>query len=182
MLRYKRVTTCPPVVLNPDIVSNQKNYWKFYWMRKKQNIKIIQLGEFTVGMGMFANMAWSKCGESLYGLQSKKASRFSVIAANCDSNLELVAISSSNTNEKVFHEFVRLLSKKINIKYGELKDKLVITFDGARYHWVDSVEQYWKNVGLMVIQTPAYITQFSPVEIFINWVKNKIRKKLRKDK
>ena len=87
-------------------------------------------------------MAWSKCGESGNVLQSPTASRFSVIAAICDSNLELVAISNSNTNGKVFHEFVRLLSKEIDSRYGELKDKLVITFDRARYHWVDNVEQY----------------------------------------
>ena len=79
-------------------------------MWKKQNIKIIQVDEFTVGRGTFANMARSKCGESGYVLQSKTASRFSVIAAICDTNLELVAISNSNTNEKVFHEFVRLQS------------------------------------------------------------------------
>ena len=86
-------------------------------------------------------MAWSKCGESGYVLQTPTTSSFSVIAAICDSNVELVAISNLKTNGAVFHEFVRLLSKEVDCRYKELKDRIVVTFDGERYHWVKKVEQ-----------------------------------------
>ena len=86
-------------------------------------------------------MAWSKCGESGYVLQTPTTSSFSVISVICDSNVELVAISNLKTNGAVFHEFVRLLSKEVDCRYKDLKDRIVVTFDGARYHWVKKIEQ-----------------------------------------
>ena len=181
-LRYKRISTRPPVVLTPVIVDKQKSFWKFYRMWKQQNFKIIQVDEFTVGRGTFVNMTWSKLGESGYAIQPPTASRFSVIAAIWDSNLELVAISQINTNGKIFVEFMKILNAEIEQRYRELKDKIVITFDGARYHEVKDVEEFCKTMDLMVVQTPPYTPQFSPVELFINCVKSKIRMKLRKSK
>ena len=127
-------------------------------------------------------MAWSKCGESGYAIQDAITSRFSVIAAIWNSNLELVAISNSNTNGEVFYEFMKLLSQEIKDRYGDFKDRIVITLDGARYHWVANVAEHCKSEELMVIEMPSYTPQFSPVELFINCSKSKIRMKLRKNK
>ena len=151
-------------------------------MCRQWNIKIIQVDEFTVGRGTFVSMAWSKRGESGYAIQQQIVSRFSVIAAIWDSNLELVAISKSNTNGGVFAEFMKLLNEEMKKRYTELKERIVITLDGALYHWVKDVEEYWRKMDLMVVQTQPYTPQFSPVELFINWVKSKIRKKIRMNK
>ena len=179
---YKRVSTRPPVVLTNGVVDKQKSFWKFYRMCRQWNIKIIQVDEFTVRRGTFVSMAWSKRGESGYAIQQQIVSRFSVIPAIWDSNLELVAISKSNTNGGVFAEFMKLLNEEMEKRYSELKERIVITLDGARYHWVKDVKEYWRKMNLMVVQTPPYIPQFSPVELFINWVKSKIRKKIRMNK
>ena len=127
-------------------------------------------------------MAWSKRGESGYTIQQPIVSRFSVIAAIWDTNLELVAISQANTNGGVFAEFMKLLNEEIEQRYREQKERIVITLDGARYHWVKDVEKYCRKMNLMVVQTPPYTPQFSPVELFINWVKSKIRMKIRMNK
>ena len=79
-------------------------------------------------------MAWSKRGESGYTIQQPIVSRFSVIAAIWDTNLELVAISQANTNGGVFAKFMKLLNEEIEKRYRELKERIVITLDGARYH------------------------------------------------
>ena len=127
-------------------------------------------------------MAWSKCGESGYAIQDAITSRFSVIAAKWNSNLELVAISNSNTNGEVFYELMKLLSQEIKDRYGDFKDRIVITLDGARYHWVANVAEHCKSEELMVIEMPPYTPQFSPVELFINCAKSKIRMELRENK
>ena len=181
-LRYKRISTRPPKVMNSDIVSKQIAFWKFYSKWKNQHLKIIQVDEFLVGRGTHANMAWSKCGESGYAIQDAITSRFSVIAAIWNSNIELVAISNSNTNGEVFYEFMKLLSQEIKDRYGDFKDRIVITLDGERYHWVANIAEHCKSEELMVIEMSPYTPQFSPVELFINCAKSKIRMKLRKNK
>ena len=121
-MSYKRVSTRPPVVLTNGVVDKQKSFWKFYRMCRQWNIKIIQVDEFTVGRGIFVSMAWSKRGESGYAIQQQIVSRFSVIAAIWDSNLELFAISKSNTNRGIFTEFMKLLNEEMEKRYSELKE------------------------------------------------------------
>ena len=181
-LRYKRISPRPPIVITPDVVSKQKNFWKFYWKWKNNGIKIIQIDEFSVGRSTFPSMAWSKSGESGYVIQDPITSKFSVISAIWDSNLELVAISRSNTNREVFLSFMKLLSKEIDDRYRELKNRVVVTMDGARYHWVNEVKEFCESSELMIVQTPPYTPQFSHVEIFINCTKGKIKRRLRKNR
>ena len=45
-LRYKRISTRPPKVMNSDIVSKQIAFWKFYSIWKNQHLNIIQVDEF----------------------------------------------------------------------------------------------------------------------------------------
>ena len=176
---YKRVSTRPSVVLKLDVIGKQKAFWNFYRMCRQWNIQIIQIDELTVGRGKFANMAWSKSGESGCNIQQPIVSRFSVIAAILNTNLELVVISQANTNRGVFAEHMKLLNEEIVQRYRELNERIVITLDCARYHWVKDVEKYCRKMNLMVVQTPPSTPQLLLVELFINWVKSKIRMKIR---
>ena len=178
----KRVSTRPSVVLKLDVIDKHNAFRKFYRMCRQWNIKIIQIDEFTVGRGIFANMAWSKRGESGYTIQQPIVSRFSIIVTIWDKNLVLVAISQANTNGEVFAEFMKLLNEEIKQRYRELKERIVITLGGARYHWIKDVEKYCRKMNLMVVQTPPYTPHFSSAELFINRVKSKIRMKIRMNK
>ena len=114
------------MVINSDIVSKRIVFWKFYSIWKNKHLKIIQVDEFSVGRGTYANMVWRKCGESGYAIQDAITSRFSVIAGIWNSNLELVAISNSNTNkEMVFYEFMKLLSREIKDRFNIYQAKFV---------------------------------------------------------
>ena len=44
----------------------------------------------------------------------------------------------------------------------------------AKYHSVFKVSNFWIEQSLMVDQTPSSTPEFSPVELFINTVKDKI--------
>ena len=80
--------------------------------------------------------------KSGFTIHTQPNGRFSVFAAISNTNLELVTISHSNTNRNVFLEFMKLLSTEIGKRYEGVKKKVVITMDGARYHWVSEIFKY----------------------------------------
>ena len=154
-LQYKRISPRPLIMITPDVVSKQKNFWKFYWKWKNHGIKIIQIDEFSVVRSTFPSMAWSKSRESGYVIKDPTTSRLSVISAIWDSNLVLVAISRSNTNREVFLSFMKLFSKEIDDRYRELKNRVVVTMDGARYYWInEEKKEFCESSELMIVQTP----------------------------
>ena len=78
-------------------------------------------------------MAWSKIGESGYIIQNLSNENFSVIAAISDNDIECLAISKSNTNRKVFLEFMQMLIPSLKNKYGDKYRKLILICDGTKY-------------------------------------------------
>ena len=87
-------------------------------------------------------MAWTERRKSGFTIRTQSNGRFSVIAVILNTNLELATISDSNTNRNVFLEFMKLLSTEIDKRYEGVKKKVVITMDGARYHWVSEISKY----------------------------------------
>ena len=105
--------------------------------------------------------------------------RYSVIAAITDNNQELVAIRNGTTDQTIFCELINQLWDQIQAKYGQDKKRVILIADGAKYHWTEKVKNTIKEKVLMMIQTVTYRLEFSPVELFINWVKGHFRKLLR---
>ena len=108
--------------------------------------------------------------------------KFNVISAISNSDVELAVITKRNTNRDVFLEFIVKLISVLREKYKKQILRIILTWDGARYHLVSEVNEFIKKEGVMMVQTIAYTPEFSAVEIFINCVKNKIRKKIRQQK
>ena len=88
----------------------------------------------------------------------------------------------NNTNGVVFVNFLKILIKNLKIRFWDRIDKIILSANGARYHSLKEVDTVLKQNKMILIQKVAYTPKFSPIEIFINWVKNKIRKKIRNGK
>ena len=96
--------------------------------------------------------------------------------------MELVVIKAGTTNQTVFSEFINQLGARLHIKYIKEYKRFILTADGDRYHWTKNVKNTIKQNELMMIQTVAYSPEFSFVELFIKFMKDKIRKALRTGK
>ena len=181
-LSFKRVSERPKVTTTSIVLNKRLNYIKFYRLATAAGYKVIQVDEFSVGRSTVPNMAWIERGASGWVVQERPSKSHSVIVAISNHNLELLTISNNTTNGEVFLKFMRLLASELQRKYKNKSDKLIITWDGARYHSVKEVRKYWNDAGIMMVQTAPYSPEFSPVELFINEVKNSVRKFIRKGK
>ena len=127
-------------------------------------------------------MAWVERNKPGYVVNDSPYESYSVISAITNNSLELVVIRTGTTNQTVFSEFINQLGARLHIKYKEEYKRFILTADGARYHWKKKVKNTIIQNGLMMIQTVTYSPEFSPVELFINWAKGKIKKSLRTGK
>ena len=181
-LSYKKVSWRPKKIQTPTFIRYKLDYISFIEQCETAGYLILQIDEFTVNRNCASKMAWVKKNKAGYVVSESSNESYSVIAAITDNNLELVAIRKGTTNQYVFCEFINQLSSQLLTKYNQDKKRFILTTDGAKYHWTENVKNMIKNSELMMIQTVAYSPEFSPVEIFINWVKGHIRKFLRNGK
>ena len=93
---------------------------------------------------------------------------------------ECIAICSDNTNGSVFWCFMDKVLSNLKLKYQEYFAKIIILWDGARYHLVNEMDKLLKSEEIMMVVTIPYTPEFSFVELFINNIKNRFRAKLRK--
>ena len=143
---------------------------------EKLGFKILQIYEFLVSRAVWSLLAWTemrKFGYVIYEGPSSK--RYSIIAAISENSLEHAAI-----NELVFTEFIDELVKKLAERYRERRKAFILTWDGARYHSTSAVKDKFNNIGMTWVQTVPYTPEFSPIQIFNNWVKSFIRQSIRK--
>ena len=131
---------------------------------------------------MFFWMAWTEKGWSGYDLNDTIQNLWSVIAAISNFSFETATISKINIDEVVFVKFLKILIENLKIRFWDRNDKIILSADGSRYHSVKEIDTVLKQNKKMIIQTVPYTPEFSPIEIFINWVNNKIRKKIRNGK
>lgn len=181
-LSYKRVSWRPLKTSTGCFVNDRLMYIKFIQEAEKEGCVVIQIDEFSVNRNSYPSMWWSKKRQSGYSFQEMANESFSNIAAISSSWIEWLAVSKSRTNGDVFCAFLKKLISEIKRKYDIEREKVILTWDGARYHLMDKVKTLLVAEGIMMVQTVAYTPEFSPVELFINWVKNKIRKRIRKFK
>ena len=52
--------------------------------------------------------------------------------------------------------------------------KIMLTCDGAKYPSVQSVQKLLLDQQVTMVQTVPYSLEYSPVELFIKWLKAKI--------
>ena len=141
-LSFKRISYHQPKILTQDIKAKRSDYTKFIKLYHQSKVKVIQIDEFTIRRGTMPKMAWTEREKYGFTIHTQPNGRFSVIAAISNTNLELVTISDSNTNRNVYLEFMKLLSTEIDKRYEGVKKKVVITMNGARYHWVSEISKY----------------------------------------
>ena len=105
-----------------------------------------------------------------------------VIACVSSTGFECIAISDKNSNGAVFLVFIDKLISNLKLKYGEYFAKIIIMWDGARYHLIQGIHNLLKSEEIMMVMTVPYTPEFSFIELFNNNVKNRFRAKLRKGK
>ena len=181
-LSYKRVSWRPKKNLNRDLLIKRLAYTHLIDTIDQDGYILVQIDEFSIGRNIFPSMAWTEKGWSGYALNDTIQNRWSVIAAISNFSFEAVAISKNNTNGAVFVEFLELLIENLKIRFWDKISKIVLSADGARYHSVKELDAVLKKNKMMLIQTIPYTLEFSPIEIFINWMKSKIKKKIRNGK
>ena len=179
-LSYKKVSWMPLKVLSNEITSHRTSYINFIERASSMGFRIIQIDEFAVSRLTCPTRAWTAKGVSGFSIQEQPSFKYSVIAAISEDALELATISKDNTNGDVFVAFIEELDKRLSIRYGDRKRVFIMTCDGARYHSTKDVKRKVDELKITLIQTVPYSPEFSPVEIFINWVKSHIKKYLRK--
>ena len=179
-LSYKKVSWRPLKVLSPEITCSRMNYISFVEKARVIGYRILQIDEFTVSRSTLPTREWTKKGVLGYVIQEQPPHKYSVIAAISEEALELWAISDTNTNGDVFIAFIEELDTRLSRRYGERKREFIMTCDGARYHSTNAVKNKVKDLKMTLVQTVPYSPEFSPVEIFINWIKSHIRRSMRK--
>ena len=100
------------------------------------------------------------------------------MAAISNTSIERILIRKRNTNRAIFATFLQDLINDLKWKYDEYFEKLIITWDGAKYHSVEEIRQILEREEMMYYCF-IYIAEFSPVELFINWVKIQFKKYLK---
>ena len=182
-LNYKKVSWRPLKVLGPEIVNLKLSYISFVEKAERLGFKILQIDEFSISKSLFSFRAWTTKGRSGYSVyEGQPSKRYSVIATISECSLELATISKLNTNGSVFIEFIDELENKLAEKYWEWRKAFILTWDGAKYHSTTAVRNKISELGLTWVQTVPYIPEFSPIEIFNNWVKSAIRQLIRKQR
>ena len=182
-LSYKKVSWRPLKVLGPEIVNLKLSYISFVEKAERLGFKILQIDEFSISESLFSFRAWTTKGRSGYAVyEGQPSKRYSVIAAISKGSLELSTISELNTNGSVFIEFIDELENKLAEKYWEWRKAFILTWDGAKYHSTTAVRNKINELGLTWVQTVPYTPEFSPIEIFNNWVKSAIRQSIRKQR
>ena len=181
-LSFKRVSCRPKKNSNRDLLIKGLTYTHLIETIDQEGYILVQIDEFSIGRNIFPSMVWTEKGWSGYELNDTIQNRWSVIDAISNFSFEAVAISKNNTNGTVFVEFLELLIENLKIRFWDKINKIVLSADGARCHNVKEVDAILKKNKMMLIQTIPYTPEFSPIEIFINWEKSKIRKKIRNGK
>ena len=179
-LSYKKVSWRPLKVLSNEITSHRSSYINFIERARSMGFRIVQIDEFAVSRLTCPTRAWTAKGVSGFSIQEQPSFKYSVIAAISEDALELATISKDNTNGDVFVAFLEELDKRLSIRYGDRKRSFIMTCDRARYHSTKDVKRKVDELKITLVQTVPYSPEFSPVEIFINWVKSHIKKYLRK--
>ena len=93
-----------------------------------------------------------------------------------------MTINKINTNSKIFCESLKLLINHMTTPDKHIMKKVILTSDGARYHISKDTSKFLVEDEVMMIQTVPYCPEFSPIEIFNSWAKNKILSRIRKPK
>ena len=72
------------------------------------------------------------------------------------------------------------LINNLKLKYGEYFAKIILMWEGARYHQIKGIQDLLKSEEIMMVVTVPYTPKFSFIELLNNNIKNRLRAKLRK--
>ena len=181
-LSYKKISWRPQVSQTSNSFAQKALYIDFIDAAKSEGFKIIQIDEFTVSRHSYPMRSWVQKGVSGFVIDTRPTEKFNIIAAISDAGMQVMTINKINTNSKIFCEFLKLLIDHMTTTDKHIMKKVILTSDGARYHISKDTSKFLVENEVMMIQTVPYCPEFSPIENFNNWVKNKIRSRIRKSK
>ena len=105
-------------------------------------------------------------------LQDAPTKRYSVLVSISNTSIKRILIRCENTNGVIFAVFLQDLIDDLKLKYDEYFVKLIIRWEGAKYHKIEEIRQIFRKIRKDDgYYCSIYIAEFSQVEHFINWVK-----------
>ena len=174
-LRYKQVSSRPMKNKSNELITQRLDYIKFVNFANENNLKIIQIDEFIINRETAIKRGWIQKGEESWVMRHNQTTKFWWIAAISNWWLELLWISKENTNSKLFVKFLTLLTKRITAKYKDSIEMIIFVWDGAPYHCTNQIKRFLRRKKILMIRTIPYTPEFSPIEIFINCLKSKLK-------
>ena len=181
-LSYKRVGHRPPRAFSEEHQTGRENYAKLIGTLDSSNFILIQLDEFTVGHSFAPNYSWSVRGTTHFISVSKPDKSYSVMTAISKQRLEFASIYHGKTNQYVFVEFLKNLLINIKDAYKENSWKVILLFDGARYHKINLINKFLEESKVTAIVGVPYSPEYTFVEFYINFIKSKLRMEMKMGK
>ena len=179
LFSYKKINTRPLKLIIDNRVSDRLCFINFYSKLIENKIKIIQIDEFSVNSSVTPSRAWVPKGKSGFVWVGETPKNFNIIIAICEDNVVFYKISHSNTNSEVFISFIRELKEKLREDSESNETNYILSLDNASYHKSNLAKSFLIRENIKAFTNVPYTPEFTAVELWINWIKNNIRKELR---
>ena len=178
-LSYKKISTRPLKLMVDNKLSERLCFINFYSKLTWCWVKLIQLDEFTVNSSVKPSRAWTPIGKNSFIWVGEASMTFNIILAISEIKVLHYKISQSNTNSEVFIEFLKELTTKIKEDSEIREEKFILNFDNASYHKSKVVKSFINKGEIKAFTNVPYTPEFAAVELWINCIKNSIRKEIR---
>ena len=176
---YKRVSNRPLKLILDNKVSDKLCFINFYSKLIESKVNIIQIDEFSVNSSVTPSRAWIPKGKTGFVWVGEVMKNFNIIIAIWRDRVVFYKISYSNTNSEVFISFLKELMERLREERESNKINYILSLDNASYHKSNIVKSFMTNGNIKAFTNVPYTPEFAAVEIWINWIKNNIRKELR---
>ena len=178
-LSYKKISTRPLKLTVDNKLSERLCFINFYSKLTWWWVKLIQLDEFTVNSSVKPSRAWTPIGKNSFIWVGEASMAFNIILAISEIKVLHYEISQSNTNSEVFIEILKELTTKIKEDSEIREEKFILNFDNASYHKSKVVKSFINKEEIKAFTNVPYTPEFAAVELWINCIKNSIRKEIR---
>ena len=106
---------------------------------------------------------------------SRKRGRKNILMAVTIEGVILYEINDGTNNQESFYSFMVKLIEKINKE--ELNNYLII-MDNCSIHLSKKLKDFYSEKKLKILTIVPYLSEFNAIELFFNYIKQKIYKKV----